>query len=930
MKRFCKHTALLLALLMVFATLASAMVACQPGQNDGADTTAPETEGTTTPSTPDGKVNHVFTVKTAGGMPLKDVNVYIYTNAQKDDLVNFTTTDATGTATIALAPSADYVAVLSGLPTGYITEEHYPVSAAGTAITVTSKVIEGTDHAARTYKLGDVMNDFEVVDTNGNTQKLSELLKTKKMVLINFWYSECSPCISEFPYMNSAYEQYKNDIEIVALSHYNKDTEEVIKLFRAEHELTFPMARDTTNMAPAFNITAYPTSIVVDRYGVICLVEEGAIVSESPFTAIFSHFTAENYEQKLVTALEDIAPKEKPNVTMPSTEELSQVFDGGKLTVTYTPEADDEYSWPFIITEKNGAACLANSNKGKHNTYAILYANVEMKKGDALAFDYWASCEQGADTLVMLVDRKDIYRISGEDSKWNTCYTYVAIEDGTYEVAFCYIKDAADTVGDDAVYVKNLRTVASSAIDVPTYIPRYAATHPAADGFGYEQYITPVFNEADGYYHVGEKNGPLLLAGLLNSTRFSNTSIYSHALAGQIVLDGKDYLDEITPYASYASNATISSLCPVNEELKLLLEKVAAAIGMENDNPNQWLQICSYYDVYATGGKQLENPIMGLCPDTAFVAVEGDGNSVTYDRMLMPRGLLYKFTPAKSGAYRITSKSDQVVEGWIFSEDMTEYYVHEGGERLYYDPTNISMVVYFEAGVNYYIDICYYDVYAMGTFTFSVDYLGATYNHFTQASPGYFTFPDGGEAGDSLGDLAEILAGGIDVVLGDDGYYHEKRADGTLGSVVYADFIGANNIFGDDSLISLIDKGAFNFALSEGDEIIHGFMESYGDKAKEELRKYWGEEFDYYAELYSLDEVLAGKTHGTGKDLTADIKAYLDKLAPASETTPELEGTVPVDKRLAEILQILMDKYTFNGVEHSWTKLSYYYQYLGQ
>ena len=52
-------------------------------------------------------------------------------------------------------------------------------------------------------------------------------------------------------------------------------------------------------------------------------------------------------------------------------------------------------------------------------------------------------------------------------------------------------------------------------------------------------------------------------------------------------------------------------------------------------------------------------------------------------------------------------------------------------------------------------------------------------------------------------------------------------------------------------------------------------------------------------------------------------------MLPASSTAPELEGCVPVDARLAELLQALMDKYTFSGVDYSWAKLCYYYQHLG-
>ena len=42
---------------------------------------------------------------------------------------------------------------------------------------------------------------------------------------------------------------------------------------------------------------------------------------------------------------------------------------------------------------------------------------------------------------------------------------------------------------------------------------------------------------------------------------------------------------------------------------------------------------------------------------------------------------------------------------------------------------------------------------------------------------------------------------------------------------------------------------------------------------------------------------------------------------------PNKGDKVPTE--LAEILQALMNKYTFDDVDHSWTKVCYYYQYIG-
>ncbi|MBO5511115.1 MAG: redoxin family protein [Clostridia bacterium] len=946
MKNLRKSLALILALLMLLASFAACNPSTQPDETTG-EATQPNTPDETKPGSSEAKAEYSITVKSAGGLALSGVNVYIYTDDTLEDLVNYTTTDAAGVAKITLKKNDKYVAVLSGMPEGYKTDACYPLSGTATEITLTSAVIDNTDHSGKSYQLGDVMRDFSVVDSDGNTQKLSELLKTKKVVLINFWYTTCSWCVKEFPYMDAVYQQYKDEIEIVALNHstLSGDSEEGVKNFKDNFYenpsydtdpdtmggLSFPMAKDYTNMGPAFNIQGYPTSVLVDRYGVICMIEAGGIVSDAPFVAMFEHFTAENYEQKLFHSLDELMPAEKPNVSMPSSDEIAGVFNRGEITVTYRPETEDENAemyWPFIIKEKDGEKVIVPANSGKDGSFSIMYADVTMKAGEALAFDYWASCEQGADILYMLVDAKDIYQISGESDKWNTCFTYVAQKDGTYEVAFCYSKDSSDTVGDDTVYLKNLRVVKESEINVPTYIPRYAATDRAADGFGYETYITPVYNEEDGYYHVGDKNGPLLLVDLMKATQFSNLPIYTHAYNGQIEIDGVNYYDAIVQYCNYASNSAIYGLCSVNAELKGLLEKVAQAIGLESDNPNQWLQMCSYYDAYGTNGVHLDDPIRGLAAYSAYTATEGDDNHVYYDRVIMPRGLLYKFVPERSGAYRITSHSDWQVDGWIFNADRTEYYVHEGGERMYYDPVNLSMVVYFEAGKDYYIDIAFYDVYQVGGFTFSVEFLGASYDHFTVCAPGYFTFPDGEIVDDGMSDLAEILSGGIKIAMGDDGYYHELRADGSLGSVIYADFIGLTAVFS-HSVEEMIGRGAFNFAVTESDQEILNYMALYGDGTREKLKEIWGEEFEELAEIYKLDEVLEGKTHGRGPDLTADITAYLDKKLPASEDHPELEGCVPVDARLAELLQTLMDKYTFAGVDYSWAKLCYYYQHLG-
>jgi len=933
-----KRAVALLLILAMMATMISVFAGCAPtgdseqttGEVTGGATgevTGPTNNETSAPS--ENKAGYSVKVQTVGGLLMSGIHVYVYSDEALEEMEGYVATDENGIAQFSLATGKTYYIVLSGIPEGYDVADSYTFDSARTAnITLTSSVIADTDLSGVSYKLGDVMRDFTTVDSDGNTHKLSDILKEKKACVLNFWYTTCSYCVEEFPYLNATYEKYKDKAEVLALNNYSDDDEESVKLFKSSYGLTFPMAKDYSALGTAMGLTGYPTTVVIDRYGVIVLMITGG-TSEKVFEAAFAHVTADNYEQKLFSDMEELSPTVKPTVQMPSSDKMAAALNKGEITVTYTPETvmpDAEYSWPFLIGEKNGIECVYPSNQSQDNSFATLYANVTLKAGEALAFDYLASSESAADILFVLVDRKDIYQISGESTDWATCYPFVAIEDGTYELSFCYFKDDSTNVGDDTVYLKDLRVVSADSIDTPTYIPRYAANHLREDGFGYESYVGVVYNEADGYYHVGTVDGPILLADLMGSTRFSGESVYSLAYTGKMVVDGKNYYEDILPYFTMASNATVNGLCSVTNELAELLKIMAQAEGIESGNEKQWLQMCCYYDAYGTNGVQFASPIQGLSPETAFKATLGDENYVTYTRVIMPRGLWYEFIPEQSGAYRITSHSDISVDGWVFLADKTEYYVYGGGERLFFmnEPeaymNNVSMVVYMEAGTPYYIDIAYYDVYQVGTFNFSVEYLGESYKQFTAASPGYFTVPDDGEISD---DPAVIEALGIDIMMGSDGFYHEKLADGTEGSIVYADFTQATGIF-NKSIKEMIVLGAFDFSKTQSDMEIAVYMDTYGDEVEAKMKEMYGDSFEAWAESTHFYECLEGITHGDGEDKTEAIKAYAAQVI-TDETTPELVGCVPVDAELAELLQGLMGKYSF-AVDNSWAKVCYYYR----
>ena len=983
-------------------------------------------------------VTKTVSVKSGAGMPFAGLTVYAWpmVDGERDGEPVGALTDENGVAALTLNKNTQYSIQVNGVPDGYKVQDLYPLVGTNLDIALSSSVItDDTSLTGVTYELGDVMKDFTVTTIDGKKLTLSTLLGEKKAVMINFFYTTCGPCVQEFQYMQSVYNRYKNDIAIVAISNYPDDSVETVRTFREKYsdvfyypenvlgiELDIDMVySQDRSLDEAFSVEGYPTSVIVDRYGVVSLIEVGGLPEEEPFELIFKHFSADNYRQKLLSSVDELIEQKLPDVEQADSDTVGAVLDKGNFDITYTPD-DDEYSWPFVIDNVNGRDCVKSSNAKVRSSYSIMYATMNLKAGDVMAFDYMVSSEQYADILYVIVNDKDMYQISGEVDEWTTCYPFVATEDGEYELAFCYQKDSTTNTGDDTAYISNMRIVGISDIDTPSYVYRFAATEPN-DFDEYQKYVD-IFKGSDGYYHVGSADGPILIANLMGYTRFaSDNTVYYMAVEA---LENKKITEEeynkLISYCNYASNAMMSGICSVDEGLMTLLKKIASIYG-DVGTDKEWLEFCCYYDAYGTNGEQLIDPIKGLATHSAYDTVLSDENTsndpsdieeyfpneVTYTKVIMPRGYIFAFTPEESGTYRISSYTDYEVNAWIFREGdfaEREAWLTYGNvtREIAVTDNNCYMMAYLEAGETYYIDIAYYDVYQTGTVRFRVERVGGEgYHRFTSAAPGYF-----------VGDMDNMYVGGIEVVLGSDGYWREKRTDGREGSMLYLDVTSPTSIFTTQSMLVLIENGAFNFKYSENDQYLSvlrtstGACEVYlteylkdiwgddyeakceeynvagvfegeytgpedgdGNKtptAKEQqiidwrtemktnaqyntdenfktfLKSYWGDDYEAQVDIYQLDEFLDGVYHGTGDDLTAEMRTYLDRAIKAGDSITVVNeagdretvvvnegdpmiGTVAVNERLGEILQMLMDKYTFQ-VENSWTKVCYYRQYF--
>jgi len=270
-------------------------------------------------------------VKTEGEMFFTEIGVYIYTDNTLEELVWFDKTDENGIAEFTADDATGYVVVLQDIPEGYEIQEYYYITGAKTEIVLKTGLKENSDLNTISYALGDVVHDFSVTTPDGNTYRISELLDKKKAVILNFWYIQCGPCKQEFPFMNEAYAEYKDKIEILAMNPVNHDDEE-IAAYKKEMGIKFPMMQCEEEWATALNIAAYPTTVVIDRYGVISMIHKGSLPDAEIFSQLFAFYSADDYKQTIVNDIYDIVTTQLSEGTMDNPFEMGGILDF-KITV---------------------------------------------------------------------------------------------------------------------------------------------------------------------------------------------------------------------------------------------------------------------------------------------------------------------------------------------------------------------------------------------------------------------------------------------------------------------------------------------------------------------------------------------------------------------------------------------------------------------
>ena len=133
------------------------------------------------------------------------------------------------------------------------------------------------DEVQRRCVAGKQIPDFNLVSLNGDTIKLKNL--KGKIIVINFWFIDCHPCIAEMPGLNKLVAEYKNS-DIVFLAVAREKAINVTNRFLSKYKLDFTIITDADSFINRALGTGYPTTYFIDRNGRISELFSGGRTDE--------------------------------------------------------------------------------------------------------------------------------------------------------------------------------------------------------------------------------------------------------------------------------------------------------------------------------------------------------------------------------------------------------------------------------------------------------------------------------------------------------------------------------------------------------------------------------------------------------------------------------------------------------------------------
>lgn len=128
--------------------------------------------------------------------------------------------------------------------------------------------------------------NFQIETVDGKTISLKKSLAEGKPTIIYFTASWCPKCAKNWPTLSEAYEEYKDKINIVAISIDPTDDANVMRKLAKERGISFPVAAGDPNLMVKMGVSGQATTMGISSQGEVAF-RKAAVLTTQEYRELF-------------------------------------------------------------------------------------------------------------------------------------------------------------------------------------------------------------------------------------------------------------------------------------------------------------------------------------------------------------------------------------------------------------------------------------------------------------------------------------------------------------------------------------------------------------------------------------------------------------------------------------------------------------------